>query len=189
MSPALTTELERTRALFASVGRPFPNGPGATPEQVRQLEQTTGIAVGPDLAALWSVMDGAGGEKVFAVRSDEVTSVNFLSTDRAAQFWRVSEDEAGASLPEQDPPRDSRIAHAAWTHPRWLPFAEFNEGSTTVYYDADPGPGGTIGQVIVFQHDPDGIYYVAEDIAAFVRASNNLLAADPEELIVEFRGV
>lgn len=93
------------------------------------------------------------------------------------------------SLDHQTPPRDRRIAHSAWVHPRWLPFAEFNEGGTTVYYDADPGPGGAVGQVIVFQHDPDGIYYIAEDVAEFVRASNALLAADLEELIVEFSGV
>jgi cell wall assembly regulator SMI1 len=48
---------------------------------------------------------------------------------------------------------------------------------------------GRAGQIIVYQHDPDGIYYVAPDLVSFLRLSNELLREEAEEYIVRFSGV
>lgn len=190
MSPALAAALDQTRSIFASVNHPFPTVPGASESAIRAITDATGIHVGDDLAALWRLMDGSNQEKVFAVVSDVPTPVNFLSTDRAIEFWKNSLDLDDEELIiHQKPPRDARIRHGVFSHPRWLPFAEYNEGGTTVYYDTDPGPGGREGQIIVYQHDPDGIYYVASDLASFVMLSNELLSEDPHDYIVHYSGV
>ncbi len=183
MSPLLAAELDRLREVFASVDRPFPQETGATGEQLRALEAATGLAIEPDLAALWRRMNGSGRKLVFAVRSDEDTPLALLSTEGAAEFWSWSEEPDDDRQVDQEPPRDARIRHACLSHPKWLPFAEFNGGGTVVYCDTDPGPGGTVGQVIVYQHDPDGLYYVAESVAAFVRHSNEVLRRNAQEFI------
>ncbi len=189
MRPLLAAELDRLRAIFASVECPFPQTPGATDEQIQALEAATGLAIDRDLADLWRLMNGTGQETVFAVRSDEETPLVFLSTEGAAEFWSWSEEPDDHLRVDQDPPRDARIRHARLAHPAWLPFAEFNGGGTIVYCDTDPGAGGSVGQIIVYQHDPDGLYYVAESVAAFVRQSNEIVQRDPNEFIGEGTGL
>ena len=64
----------------------------------------------------------------------------------------------------------------------WFPFAEFNGGSTMILFDPAPAPRGTYGQIIVYQHDPDAVYYVAENTAAFLRQSCGILRNCLQEL-------
>ena len=190
MTDALAAELARTRAVFDSVEHPFPEQTGATEAELQRVEDETGITLAGDLADLYRLMDGSDYEKVLAVRSDELTALNFSSLADALSLWRATSEiaEAERELDREAVP-DGRIRHAAWANPQWFPFAEFNAGSTSVYYDADPGPGGTVGQVIVYQHDPDGVYYVAPDFLSFLRMSNELLAANAQECVVEYSGV
>jgi cell wall assembly regulator SMI1 len=185
MTAALAAEWSRTRAIFDAVGHPFPERPGATEADLRHVVETTAIALSGDLAELYRAMDGSNDENVLAVHSDEATPLNFLSLSEALKSWRATMDiaEADRELGREHVP-DERIRHAAWVHPRWFPFAEFNGGATSVYYDADPGPGGAVGQIIVYQHDPDGVYYVASDFLAFLRLSNELLAANARDFLL-----
>ena len=60
-----------------------------------------------------------------------------------------------------------RIAEGFLHHNKWFPIAEFNGYSTSVYFDAGPSPCGKHGQIIVYQHDPDANYYVAENVLEF----------------------
>jgi hypothetical protein len=49
-------------------------------------------------------------------------------------------------------------------------------GSTLVMFDATPSIGGTYGQIIVYQHDPDAVFFAAPSLGAFLERSNALFA-------------
>ena len=74
---------------------------------------------------------------------------------------------------------DERIQHKLF-HDRWFPFAEFNGFSTSVMFDANPTDKGTYGQIIVYQHDPDAVYYMADNFLEFFKKSNDLMESNPE---------
>jgi cell wall assembly regulator SMI1 len=44
-----------------------------------------------------------------------------------------------------------------------------------LYFDADPAPRGSRGQIITYQHDPDAIRFAAPSLLDFIRQSNSLL--------------
>jgi hypothetical protein len=79
--------------------------------------------------------------------------------------------------------RDSRIQPFYIRHKLWFPLADFNGGSTLLLYDADPTKRGRFGQIIVYQHDPDAIYYVAGSFLEFLETSNDLLDIHANELL------
>ena len=79
--------------------------------------------------------------------------------------------------------RDARIQPSYIRHKLWFPLASFNGGSTLLLYDADPTKHGRSGQIIVYQHDPDAIYYVAASFLEFLEKSNDLLAIHADELL------
>lgn len=192
MNDRLRQELERLKSLFASVDRPFPQVQRATDADLLQVYKITGIKLEGDIVDFYKYMNGSEREQIFAVFSDEATPCQFNSLASALEYW-------GASVPDvdkfyqdiqeayeeyrQDSPRDARIKPDLWMHKLWFPFADFNGGATKIYWDADPGPGGNIGQIIVYQHDPDGIYYVAPDFTSFLKKSNDLLEDNRREFL------
>ncbi|MCI8650150.1 MAG: SMI1/KNR4 family protein [Anaerotruncus sp.] len=48
-------------------------------------------------------------------------------------------------------------------HKRWIPFATLGN-ALYLMLDYAPAPKGKQGQIILYVHDPDFIYYIAEDI-------------------------
>ena len=76
--------------------------------------------------------------------------------------------------------RDSRI-QSNW-NPIWFPFAEFNGGSTQILFDAAPSPRGSYGQIIVYQHDPDAVYFVADNTDVFLGQTTPILERCLKEL-------
>lgn len=63
-------------------------------------------------------------------------------------------------------------------HKYWFPIADFS-GSATVYYDMDPTEAGDYGQIIVYQHDPDFVYYIAPNFISFLEDTVKLLENNP----------
>ncbi len=45
---------------------------------------------------------------------------------------------------------------------KWIPFAQLVGGSLYLMLDFDPTESGTEGQIIIYVHDPDFIYYVTD---------------------------
>jgi cell wall assembly regulator SMI1 len=91
-------------------------------------------------------------------------------TDAGAQLWTaVASDASG----------DRLVATG------WFPLAEVNGGSTRLYFDDAPNAHGRRGQIIVYQHDPDEVFYVADDFAGFLVTSNDLLERCWDELFFE----
>jgi len=149
-----------------------PNGP-ATESDLAVAELEVGFQIGDGLRDLWRVCNGAPyGTTFFGIVSDEPTPCRFLTLTEAVNEWRERRNFTDEY--EQGFPRDERIAHG-WNNLRWLPFAEFNGFSTCVMYDRASGLGGTDGQIIVYQHDPDAIYWVAESFLTLLEDSLDIM--------------
>ncbi len=129
----------------------------------------------------------SNGGLTLAVMSDELTRVEFVDLGDAYKAWSwfadCDDSVEGGEWWDSSRIRDDRIAKGFLHHNKWFPIAEFNGYSTSVYFDARPSPGGKHGQIIVYQHDPDAIYYVAEDVVEFVKKSNDLLENNLTQLL------
>jgi cell wall assembly regulator SMI1 len=156
---------------------------GASRHQIASLEQVVGIQFDEALKSLWEFSNGSGGDSWFGVRSDEDTPCSFLSIDDALKLWRewngLGEKWGGQGMPDRNE-RDPRI-RPDWQL-RWFPVGEFNGGSTMILFDAAPSSRGRYGQIVVYQHDPDAVYFVADDTAAFLKISPEILRRCLEEL-------
>jgi len=192
MKPEFLREMNRLKLIFSSAGKKFPAVQGASGAQIDQIRKTTGIDLTGDLVDFYLQLDGSNDAGIFAVYSDEETTCEFLSVASALRIWRgsfadidryyskINEQYEGY---QQRTPRDLRIRQDLWANKLWFPFADFNGGGTRIFWDGDPSPAGNVGQIIVYQHDPDGIYYVAPDFLTFLKRSNDLFENNPGELL------
>lgn len=195
MTESFKNEVRRLESLLSSGNSRFPRVTGATDADFKLLEKTTGIRLSGEIVDFYQYANGSEGDLIFAVFSDEVIPCQFNSISFGLQMW-------GAGLPDVDRfyweiqaayisyrepnPRDKRIQPNLWMNKRWFPIGDFNGGGTRIYWDGDPTEYGVPGQIIVYQHDPDGIYYVASDFTTFLKLSNDLLEANRKELIDGF---
>jgi cell wall assembly regulator SMI1 len=187
-------QVERYIAELEKLSQEFPNSfrnsigkqKGATAVEIAAVEQETGIKFDDVLKSLWMYSNGSDRNPWIGVHSDENTACEFIPISKAlsnSTRWNSLADKwGGPGMPDNDQ-RDERIK-PNWQK-KWFPFAEFNGGSTMVMFDASPSPKGKYGQIIVYQHDPDGIYYVAESTAAFLELSLAVL----REILPELEGI
>jgi len=161
-------------------------------ELINEAEAATEIRFDEGLRALYELANGSANRTCLAVYTDELTPCSFAPIQEAVTWWRewlpydekVHQKFWGALNEHKgDPLRDARIQPDCFVHRRWFPFAEFNGWSTAVYFDADPTPLGTYGQIIAYQHDPEAVYYLAKDIGEFLRKSNDSLEIHAKELL------
>lgn len=54
---------------------------------------------------------------------------------------------------------------------KWLCFSVCmnNGGTSSLYIDFDPGPGGKVGQVVRFLHDPDSFRVIADSFSEYLQ--------------------
>lgn len=153
---------------------------GANENDLDTLEKQTGIVIAGGLRTLWSLANGAQyrkyGTPVFGVDIEGLIPCGFLSIDEAIETRKRLLEEWDP-LPEDITHGDTRIAPLG-INPGWIPFGEFNGEGTVLFYDSSPGPDGTVGQVIAFEHDPDGMYCLADSFDEFFLLSNALLKED-----------
>ena len=188
MASSIAQQVERLRLIFASRGFSMPLAQPATPAQIETLEAETGIALDDGLREFYALSDGSVGHSWLAIESDEPTPCELPSLAECLQAWRqwLPYDEA-TLLAQWGPPeagRDRRIRPEAFVRRGWLPIAEFNGGSTTLFFDADPATGGTRGQIIVYQHDPDAMFWRARTFEEMFEQSNALMEQHFEELML-----
>jgi cell wall assembly regulator SMI1 len=58
----------------------------------------------------------------------------------------------------------------------WIPFATLAGGSLYLLLDYDPTDKGSKGQIISYIHDPDFVYYVADNFTELLEMSNQNLS-------------
>lgn len=188
MKPELKIEIERLQHILESNGLKFTLSEGATPEKIAEVEEQVGATFDTDLRDLWQLSNGSNlSDSWFAVFSDELTPCSFSSLEDALECWSWYSPYDEATYEEWsdvEAERDERIQPAYLQHRLWFPFAEFNGFSTSLLFDGDPTDKGKYGQIIVYQHDPDAIYYVAENFLEFFKNSNDLLQANAKELFL-----
>jgi internalin A len=186
MKPELKTEVDRLTQILELNDLEFNLRKGAAAENAAEIERQIGFTLNENLKDFWQFTNGSNNDFWFAVFSDEPTPCTFPSIEYAFEQWslflpydNLAYEEVGLAAEE----RDERI-QPTLVHKFWFPFAEFNGFSTSVYFDANPTDKGTYGQIIVYQHDPDRIYYVAENFLKFFKKSNDLLQVNAEEWLL-----
>lgn len=187
MRSQLKIEIERLRQILESNGLDFSLNEGANAEEIAEIESQVGITFDENLKELWKTSNGSNNnDSWFAVVSDELIPCSFLSIEDALESWSWGlpyDNSFYEEWRDLEDKRDERIKPAYLKHRLWFPFAEFS-GSTSILFDADPTVKGNYGQIIVYQHDPDAIYYVAENFLEFLVKSNNLLQSNSKELLL-----
>ncbi len=193
MNQELIKQFERLHSFIISAGFDFPLGKGARLREINRIQRKTGIKLTDDIASFYRLMDGSDHEIVFAVNTDELIPCEYLSLKQAMKSWSFSDSNPEQYIERinrqykeysQSPPRDKRINQGIWANLGWFPFGEFNGGATKIYLDMDPTEFGKAGQIIAYQHDPDAMYYVASNFLTFLKASNDLLEKNLEELFL-----
>lgn len=187
MKSEIKFELDRLKNILESNGLEFVVNKGANVGKIAEAEAKVGISFDNNLKDLWQFSNGSNeGDSWFCVFSDEVMPCSFLPIEEALETWSLFlpyDDSIYEEWSDFETKRDERIQPTFLQHRLWFPFAEFG-GSTTILFDGDPTDKGNYGQIIVYQHDPDAIYYVAENFLEFLKKSNDLLQANVKELLL-----
>ena len=186
MKPELKNEIDRLKQILESNGLEFVLSEGASAENIAEIERQIGFTLDENLKDFWKFTNGSNYTSWFAVFSDQLTPCDFPSIEYAFEQWFAFVPYSNPAYEEyrlSETERDERI-QPTLIHEFWFPFAEFNGFSTSVLFDADPTDKGTYGQVIVYQHDPDGVYYVTENFLEFFKKSNDLLQANAKEWLL-----
>jgi cell wall assembly regulator SMI1 len=187
MSPTLKQEVDRLLMIFDTRGKPIAPTPMAQPALIEEAEQRTGIRLSEDLKAFHRALGGQDYQDLFAVDVAGPMMLAFRSLPGALEGWDPGGPRSAPTYPHLElPPRDQRIQPDIVLHPKWFPLADFDGGSTTLYCDDAPSSAGRRGQVIVYQHDPDEIFYVADDFVGLLKRSNDLLEQNWDELFPEY---
>lgn len=131
----------------------FPEGaralnPGATEEELGQLESIIGASLPSDYRQWLAIHNGQVPDAPGVLCSDE-----FLSTQRILDEWqcmmKLAETEVAGFVAQSTPPD---CIQAVWWHRLWIPITADGAGNL-VCLDLAPGPRGTVGQVIDFDHE------------------------------------
>src|SRR5687768_17081196 len=112
MSPSLRGELDRLRAILATVDIDLKPEPPASDAQIVDVEQGVGIRLDDDdLRALWKFSNGSAYRKWFAVTTDSLWGCSFASVEAARNEWNDSAPYDKALYDEwrNDQPVDPRI--------------------------------------------------------------------------------
>ncbi len=192
MTPELQIEIERLKAFYKAHNVPFTPAAPASLEAVDQLEAQTGVKLDRNLRDLWLYSNGSSRTTWFASpvsadvsktgEDEEVFPLTFMSLEELyelrgihsqSQFQDDIPDYDEEEYPEEWTAWDKRIQTGFLEHSRWLSFAQWGGWTVILYFDAAPTPQGKVGQIIAYLHDPDMMYYMAEDFLSFFRQSND----------------
>lgn len=136
------------------------------------------------LVELWQVADGGPSYRPVFTRPNFFTGADFLSLSEALALRESLRGIAGNYAGwEEDKPRDDRV-RPGWFLDGWVPFAAFGGSTIVLFADCDPAPGGTIGQVLSFVHDPDQISLVAPDGDTYFESSLVWFREEAEDFIL-----
>lgn len=186
MKEELKKEIDRLKQILESNGLEFTLSEGVSDGIIANVETKIGFVFDEDLKEFWKLTNGSNSDLWFAVFSDEQTPCAFQSIEYAFEQWSAfcsCDNPAYEKYKPEENKRDERI-QPILVNKFWFPFAEFNGFSTSVIFDADPTEMGNYGQIIVYQHDPDGIYYVADSFLGFFKKSNDSLEINFKDIII-----
>ncbi|WP_405154264.1 SMI1/KNR4 family protein [Paenibacillus sp. FSL K6-0108] len=155
---------------------------GVTNEQLDAFEQEHGIRLPSDFRAFYKRKNGSGyGFKVLYPSLEEGRETEpfyLLSLEKIQKGHstlvenRLDDYYTEEEIRELDP----RIKPYLFQK-KWITFGMLGGGSLCLMFDFDPTEQGTYGQIIMYIHDPDFVYYVAGTFTELLEQSNRNLRA------------
>jgi len=185
-SAALQTEIRRMRAILERNGKDFLPVEPVSAEKLREIEEATGVTFDASVREFFQFSNGSGGEVWGAVEAGGLVPIVFPMLEESYHLWALFAPYDEDTYSEWNDPsvaRDGRIQPDCMQHKGWFSLAECNGYATNILYDGDPTDDGKVGQIIACKQDPSEIHYVAESFVEFLRKSNDLLEAHPDELL------
>jgi cell wall assembly regulator SMI1 len=149
--------------------------PPASAAQIAQAERAIGVTFPEELRASLEIHDGqnARGDgalgRWLALSCTKMKELNDELIGRMRSSW-CGDDGIIA---------DPGLRARAW-HEAWIPFATDPIGDALAV-DADPTPGGTLGQIIHYRHDLELRRILAPGMAAWLRELADQLERDEWE--------
>ena len=146
---------------------------GATEEELQAFEREFNVLLPDDFKTLYRCKNGSAYPFCLLYTTyakDCVSPFCLLSLDEIRRektcFCNKNKlmTECDGFFSDEDIAKlDKRIKPFLFNE-RWLPFARLAFGSLYLMLDFDPTGEGELGQVIIYVHDPDFIYYVSKGI-------------------------
>jgi len=134
--------------------------PGTSDAELDALEGATGLILPPAFRTLYRWHDG--GDGIFGL---EFQPLNCVQSDW--QNWKDLEPDFGSETEDHISHPPGAITER-YINTGWLGFLTDGSGNS-VGLDLNPGPAGTLGQVITFGRDEENKYVLADSLGAFLR--------------------
>lgn len=133
-----------------------PLAPGASEAAITHLESVLGIRLPEDVRASYGRHDGG-----FPMQL--ANPMTLLPLEGSAEWWQIlaelrQDDEWARQTPYYFTEEAVRLGsqpgpiQPVWWHPRWIPVAA-DRGGNLSCMDLAPAPGGTVGQIIDWDHE------------------------------------
>ncbi|MDN4601923.1 SMI1/KNR4 family protein [Paenibacillus sp. F6_3S_P_1C] len=155
---------------------------GASEQSLTALETEYGVRLPEDFRAFYQRKDGSG--YAFHIlypgdaEAEECNPFYLMSLKEIREtkqyFCEADEKLDEYYSPDEISKLDPEIKPYLF-HKEWIPFATMAGGSLYLMLDFDPTEKGTYGQVIMYVHDPDFVYYVSETFTDLLEVSNRNL--------------
>lgn len=191
-------ELARLKELWENNAPRFEPNPGATDEELDNLEKVLGMPITGQLRALLNLVNGAElswdeydedfEDSEEFDESDVTRGMDLLTAESIAKEHKNWLDLAASGSYDDvafDMGEPCRT-QPRLVHPGWIPFAGMDGNLLGV--DTVPGPNGIVGQVIEYgTESTSGPYVVADSIADLLVGNMHEWVA-PEDTVVDLAG-
>lgn len=151
---------------------------GVTKEELNRLEERYNIKLPEDFKEFYRYKNGSGYHFHILYPNCEgehiepfyLFSINEIIEEKDNYY---NEDELMSDYYDEDEilELDKRIKPYLRNR-NWIPFAALAGGSLNLLLDYDPTHNGKQGQIISYIHDPDFVYYVADNFTELIKKSN-----------------
>ncbi len=119
--------------------------PGASQEQIQELEKLVDVTLPEDFRESLRIHDGQNGLASPLLDEWQLFQIKYMMSD-----WQCMKELFDQGKLE-GPVQTEGTVKAQWWNPRWLEVAT-NGAGDLICLDFDPASGGEVGQVIIFWH-------------------------------------
>lgn len=155
---------------------------GASEDRLSAFETEMDVRLPEDFREFYKCKDGSGYAFHILYPGDaereECTPFYMMSLDEireTKQYFcerdeKLSEYYSAEEISKLDPEIKPYLFHKPW-----IPFATMAGGSLYLMLDFDPSEQGSYGQIIIYVHDPDFVYFITDTFTNLLKDSNRNL--------------
>ncbi|MGG4131503.1 SMI1/KNR4 family protein [Paenibacillus illinoisensis] len=155
---------------------------GASEDRLAAFETEMHVRLPEDFREFYKCKDGSGYAFHILYPGDaereECTPFYMMSLDEireTKQYFcerdeKLSEYYTAEEISKLDPEIKPYLFHKPW-----MPFATMAGGSLYLMLDFDPSDQGSYGQIIMYVHDPDFVYFITDTFTNLLKDSNRNL--------------